>query len=360
MIPQVASQFLGSLSAKQPFWMRHCESHCLYLSAIFQIMKRPVGKHFQQKLWSMVLHHLLDLDVNIHAKDLDRRSDLGGDVGEIGDLFHCDLGDGSKGSPAPDQRTHQLATLLTVMDAMMEITLEELENGVTKENRDQIWKIMMTLFDALMITTHEAQFVHFLVFHLVQKNPLEWTTSFIRRCLIQVEDSWTAAPLRSAYASYVASFLSRVKCAPHELRLQGLETLMTTCEAYAKKESEKKRELKKWTQNRSVAEEKTPLLSPVAQHEVRRERQVPARMERTCYVAGFLHVYAILDVSAVLCDTMASPKGPHLWRRCLPFRSSTSLSQPSRRLTRCRLAEDNGSRKTESIALPSSGSTESH
>ena len=265
MIPHVASQFLGSLSAKQPFWMRHCESHCLYLSAIFQIMKRPVGKHFQEKLWSMVVHHLLDLDVNIHASDLDRSSDLGGEVG----LFHCDLGDGSKGSPASDQRTQQLATLLTVMDAMMEITLEELENGVTKENRDQMWKIMMTLFDALMITTHEAQFVHFLIFYLVQKNPLEWTACFIRRCLIRVEDVWTAAPLRSAYASYVASFLSRAKCAPHELRLQGLETLMKTCEAYAKKESEKKRELKKWTQNR-LAKEKTASLSPLTQHEVRR------------------------------------------------------------------------------------------
>ena len=31
--------------------------------------------------------------------------------------------------------------------------------------------------------------------------------------------------------------------------------------------------------------------------------------EQTHCMAGFLHMHAIVDVSAVLCDTMASPQG---------------------------------------------------
>lgn len=241
MIPNVAQHFLTCLYAKQPFFARPCESHCLYLTVIFDVMKRPLGAHCQEKLWSMAVHHLLDLDVNIHAQHLNRSANLGRDVEGV-TIFSCDLDEATKAQMTADPKSRQLTQLLTVMDAMMELMFSELAYAC-EWNFDLIWQIMMQLLDGLLIATEQAQFTHFIIFYLAEKKPDVCVRQLTMHCLEKVKDVWTPPMLRGHYASYIASFVSRAKFAPLDSKLRIVESILAACEHYARQYTDQEQDL---------------------------------------------------------------------------------------------------------------------
>lgn len=249
--PHIVNQFLSVLVLKEPHAMRSCESHCLYISALLNIMKRPLGVGKTEKVWRMIIQHLTFVDSSILNEDLVRDSEVDNDLDESSMMFECDV-ENQQSQPngkisGSSQQKSDAPRILASLDAMMELIFLELEQLIQKDQFDQIWRVMIIVFDSLLVTTHQAQFTHFLLFYLIQKKPKILIKDFSPLCLEKVENEWLGVGLRSSYASYIVSLLARSEFASLDVKLKCLECLLRTSEKHARNhpENKKNREKKK-------------------------------------------------------------------------------------------------------------------
>eukprot|EP00210_Caulerpa_lentillifera_P002782 g2658.t1 len=268
--PQISNQFLSVLVLKAPHAMRSCESHCLYITALLKIIKRPLGANITEKIWKTMIQHLTFVDSNISTDDIIRESEVDNELDESSTMFECDMEQdhSDKNGKISDQiqQRPDVLRILVSLDAMMELIFMELEDLLERNEFDRIWRVMMVVFDSLLVTTHQAQFTHFLIFYLTQQRPEALVESFIPFCFEKIENEWLGPGLRSSYASYIVSLLARAKFAPIEVKLNCLECLLRTSEKHAKDHPEyKKRKNKMHFLDDDRQELETNL---VAKHEV--------------------------------------------------------------------------------------------
>lgn len=177
----------------------------------------------------MVVHHLLDIDIYIHAKNVEQSFDP---MEEDKDGPWMNTSEGS--IKTEFQGKDHVLKLLVVMDAMLELVFDEMERQIKNQKFEEIWKSMLTALDVLMITTREARFPHFLIFFLAQKRPETCISHLTKFCLEKIQNKDTNVFLRGTYASYIASFLSRIGMVSNSMKLKYLERLLCLCEQHAR------------------------------------------------------------------------------------------------------------------------------
>lgn len=203
LVPSSTSVLLDILEHNFPHKRLDVETHRCYLSNILQVAS--YCEALKSSILALAIKNILQIDVEIKIESLDEE-----DEDEI--QFDMEITDA--------------ADMGTKLDALMDILFTFIfrESQRSEKHREQMFFMLMQLFDTFILKTHKSKYVQFLLFYVCAMD-INYTHAFVRYLLEKVMDVSNHPLTRSTCAAYLGSFLARSTLVPTQLVQEPLQIM---------------------------------------------------------------------------------------------------------------------------------------
>ncbi|XP_053691671.1 RNA polymerase I-specific transcription initiation factor RRN3 [Sabethes cyaneus] len=209
VIPMIFDVILVHLRKQYPYFKKPTHVVCGYLHNI--LCMTEYSSMFVEELLEVVFNRLLVIDVNAPRNEIEE-AEFPEDDQQIFSMEE-DLVAGQDEEESMAMKLPLAETLDCCMDRMMEF----IKQRVTSENgsiaADQMFRILLKLFDSHILPTHNTHHVQFLMFYVCSFKQ-SYVEYFITYLWKHVGNPNVSTPMRQASVGYVASMLARAKFVP--------------------------------------------------------------------------------------------------------------------------------------------------
>jgi RNA polymerase I-specific transcription initiation factor RRN3 len=159
------------------------------------------------------------------------------DINHFGDVQQTDLSDSESGSIlciSSDQKS-MISKLDSVMELILEFISGKYRKGVEINDPTEFSEIFYGLLDSFektMLPTHKLKCCQFLIFHACSLANEHYSEDFMGLLMTKLMNSGDSNVIRMASASYLASFVARVKFVKINAVRHCLGLLNTICQQY--------------------------------------------------------------------------------------------------------------------------------
>lgn len=208
VIPMIFDVILVQLRKQFPYIKRSTHIVCGFLYNTLRMTEH--SPMFTEELLDIIFYRLVSIDVNTPRNEIED-TEFPEDDQKIftmeEDLVANDIEEGGD----DDKMKLPLAETL---DCCMEILFSYIEERAMAnggQESEQMYRLLLKLFDKHILPTHNTHHVQFLMFYFCSFHNSQYAERFIRHLLKQVRNPNVSTPMRQAAVGYVASLLARGK-----------------------------------------------------------------------------------------------------------------------------------------------------
>jgi len=210
IVPSASSSLIGVIQQHFPHHRRHdVETHQVYLSNILKIVQ--YFPSLRDRILELCVDKIIQLDVAIKLDDVPDEDDE--DL-----VFEVEM---------------EVPEMAEKLDEMMDLLLQFIDDCIERGIANDLWTILVKLFDSKVLTTHKSKYTQFLVFYLSRANEV-YPKHFLDFLQGRLFDSKNHTLTRQTCSAYVGSFISRAKfISIHSIR-STLTDMMKWAHVYVK------------------------------------------------------------------------------------------------------------------------------
>lgn len=217
VIPMVFDVILVHLRKQYPYFKKPTHVVCGYLHNILCMIE--YSPMFIEELLEVVFNRFLVMDVNAPRNEIEE-TEFPEDDQQIFSMEE----DLAAGQDTEENMVMKLP-LAETLDCCMERMMEFIKHRASSENSreaEQMFRILLKLFDNHILPTHNSHHVQFLMFYVCSFKQ-SYVEYFITYLWKHVCNPNISTPMRQASVGYVASMLARAKFVPLSLLKSTLQ-----------------------------------------------------------------------------------------------------------------------------------------
>lgn len=267
LVPKGKSDIFPLIASEFPFKLHSLEKQACYAKQCFILLNYV--PNIRQSILQLCIDKCLEIDVEIRiaqdgkvnidekkddeTKDDIFEMDMGGDKEEEKKDTEKEIEKAKEQNSDPDDKVDEMAEKL---DTLMYLTFQHLTASTDIKTPRQLYKMIVTIFDSVIITTHRSKFVQFIILflcgldgdlsaknhHLTSSdddddNEEELVQSMLSRefaaKLIElILDPFRPTITRQSAACYLASFVARSKFVCPATACEAVSAILRFVDAY--------------------------------------------------------------------------------------------------------------------------------
>eukprot|EP01125_Pyxidicula_operculata_P000135 TRINITY_DN1020_c0_g1_i2.p1 TRINITY_DN1020_c0_g1~~TRINITY_DN1020_c0_g1_i2.p1 ORF type:complete len:489 (-),score=103.86 TRINITY_DN1020_c0_g1_i2:357-1823(-) len=176
----------------------------------------------RQNLIEMTIDKIIQIDVEIKLEEIPDEEELFGENQDHneGELFGMDMDMDNPDAPTMNQnRFNQTEHTenASKLDSLIDLLINYCSTKIESE-QDELFRILLNVFDSIILTTHKSKFTQFIIFFMCQQKKI-YVEKFLEYLLGKLNEIYNQQSIRTSgnssvrqsAAAYIGSFSARAK-----------------------------------------------------------------------------------------------------------------------------------------------------